>query len=366
MPQPSEFKTMNSALVTTECTTLKMGACPEHSSSIKWSNKRMRRDHGSKYKLWMMAHAKYIRHLVEEARPQHKIRCRRRTIEMARCYTHSTQSQRIIKMMKQARIDVWKRKQQLRRQKAAAAKYRQEEDEDEVSDNDQLRMDVDLFAPSQQPMYTALKWEEQTSIFSNVVGKGDEDNIDVLERDLRFWQHFGKDYQPLFLKYFASPFSSKALVGVDLVDAIWHTAFILRHEDLRLQLQVFCQDIHNLKDLLGRSEEYTDTVFSKQLKQVLHVLKRKLNNLWTDNCQGKLASCLYEILPATAEQQKLIPQINVDLGDGIIFKFFTVIRKKGSQQESQQEEPSMSDRHQTRGVAILGGKQSFDRHQEEF
>ena len=68
-PQPSEFQTINPGLVSSECTTLKMGAGPEHCPSIHRPSKRIKRDHSRRNKLWLIAHTRYIRHLAKSARP---------------------------------------------------------------------------------------------------------------------------------------------------------------------------------------------------------------------------------------------------------------------------------------------------------
>ena len=69
MLQPSEFQTGVHCLVSTDCTTLKMGAGPGQLPSINLPSKRIKRDHSRRNKLWLISHARHIRHLARAARP---------------------------------------------------------------------------------------------------------------------------------------------------------------------------------------------------------------------------------------------------------------------------------------------------------
>ena len=61
---------------------------------------------------------------------------------------------------------------------------------------------------------------------------------------------------------------------------------------------------------------------------VHNLLRKQLHHRKLNNCQLKLASHLYELLPESKRQQQLIPNIMINLGEGVSFNFHTIIRKK--------------------------------------
>ena len=67
--QPSEFQGINPNFVSIECTTLKLGDCPEKCPSIKASSKNISKGCSRRRKLWLIDHAPYIRLLRRNARP---------------------------------------------------------------------------------------------------------------------------------------------------------------------------------------------------------------------------------------------------------------------------------------------------------
>ena len=108
---PSGFQLIDPGLVSTECTTLKMGDGPVRiatprrvAPSINHASKRINRECSRQVKLWRIAHDPYIRHLAQAARPQHKIRRRRRIIDLARYCTMFTATRRSLVLLRKAGV----------------------------------------------------------------------------------------------------------------------------------------------------------------------------------------------------------------------------------------------------------------------
>ena len=247
-------------------------------------------------------------------------------MHMAKCCTLATASRRSIELLRRAGLGNLKLQQQMKAD-AAKAVSRPEEDAEEVSDDERLRLDIDLFAYDEEKLYTDLRAIGQMDIDYNMSGSDDQEPVTQREKAAQFRQQFGGEYSAMFLHYLVPTTLIKDISQADFTETAKPVQFILRDTELSTQLQLYIQDIHNLKALLGGPEKFWNTSFCKCLKLMHGLLRRRLNQLKTDKCQVMLKSHLYELLPVSKQQQQLLPAIKLDLGDGAVYTFTTSVRK---------------------------------------
>ena len=122
---------------------------------------------------------------------------------------------------------------------AVKAMVKPEEDSEEVSDDERLKLDIDLFAYDEEKLYTDLRIIERIDIDFNMSDSDDQEESSQRGRIVKFREQFDGDYRARFFHYLVPTTLVKDISKVDFADTTSTVQFILRDQELTMQHQQF-------------------------------------------------------------------------------------------------------------------------------
>ena len=136
------------------------------------------------------------------------------------------------------------------------------------------------------------------------------------------------DYAQKFFSFFHCPLFGGQLFKIqDGIQKQARTVW-LRDRSINDQLLSFAQQADGLSLELGCKSIFNGMQMELELKRLHEVIKVKLKNQKYNGMQAILSSYLYELMPDTEEQRRLLPSINISLDLSTSFRLHYITRPK--------------------------------------